>query len=75
MPRYFIGKAPTINTQFIWFEAIMSVIFLGCLWDAHHRGRFDVLELLWTAFYGFLLEWLTIKQLGAYHYGPFLIMI
>ncbi|HLY27971.1 MAG TPA: carotenoid biosynthesis protein [Aggregatilineales bacterium] len=48
---------------------------MGCLWDAHRRGRFDVLELLWTAFYGFLLEWLTIKQLGAYHYGPFLIMI
>jgi hypothetical protein len=25
--------------------------------------------------YGFLLEWLTIKQLGDYHYGRFLVMV
>src|SRR5258708_37795952 len=54
---------------------MICCLFVGCLWDARHRGRFDVLELLWTALYGFLLEWLTIKQLGAYHYGHFLIMI
>ena len=33
------------------------------------------MELLWTGLYGFLLEWLTIKQLHAYHYGAFLFMI
>ncbi len=33
------------------------------------------MELVWAAVYGFLLEWLTIKQLHAYHYGQFLIMI
>src|SRR5260221_2993920 len=54
---------------------MICCLFAGCLWDAKHRGRFDVLELLWAALYGFLLEWLTIKQLGAYHYGQFLMMI
>src|SRR5262249_24211695 len=50
-------------------------LFAGCLWDAARRGKFDVLELLWGGFYGFLLEWLTIKQLSDYHYGRFLIMV
>jgi hypothetical protein len=34
-----------------------------------------VLELLWTGLYGFLLEWLTIRQLHAYQYGPFWLSI
>jgi uncharacterized membrane protein len=42
---------------------------------ARRQGRFHVAELLWAGVYGFLLEWLTIKQLHAYHYGQFLIMI
>jgi hypothetical protein len=31
--------------------------------------------LVWAAFFGFLLEWITLKQLHAYRYGQFLIMI
>jgi Carotenoid biosynthesis protein len=69
------GRAPSINTNFLLFEGMITCLFVGCLWDASRRGRSDVLELLWSGFYGFLLEWLTIKQLSAYHYGPFLIMI
>jgi hypothetical protein len=48
---------------------------VGCLLHASRQGRFQVLELLCTVLYGFLLEWLTIKQLSAYHYGQFLVMI
>src|SRR5260221_12359409 len=54
---------------------MIGILFIGCLWDASRHGKADILELLWTGFYGFLLEWLTIKQLGAYHYGPFLIVV
>jgi hypothetical protein len=49
-------------------------MFIGCLWQAGRVGRHRVLELLWAALYGFLLEWLTIKQLHAYQYGQFLVM-
>jgi len=31
--------------------------------------------LIWAGLYGFVLEWLTIKQLHAYQYGQFAIMI
>ena len=43
--------------------------------SASRQGRFEVLELLWAGLYGFLLEWLTIKQLHAYHYAQFVLMI
>jgi hypothetical protein len=57
------------------FECLVYLLFAGCLWRASRQGRFQVLELLWAGLYGFLLEWLTIKQLHAYHYGQFLVMI
>ena len=64
-----------MNLQFWAFEAVVYALFAACLWDAARHGRFAVLELAWTALYGFLLEWLTIKQLAAYHYGEFAVMI
>jgi hypothetical protein len=57
------------------FECLTYLLFVGCLWHAARRGRFSVYELLWAGVYGFLLEWLTIKQLQAYQYGDFLIKI
>lgn len=57
------------------FEGMVAVLFAACLFSAARRGRSAALELLWMALYGFLLEWLTIKQLGAYSYGHFAVMV
>ncbi len=70
-----IEKAIAINPYFLIFECLAYLLFAGCVWRASRQGRFQALELLWAGLYGFLLEWLTIKQLHAYHYGQFLIMI
>ena len=59
----------------VLFECLAYGLFFACVWDARKQGKFFVVELLWTGLYGFLLEWLTIKQLHAYHYGAFLLMI
>ena len=64
-----------MSPYFLVFEAIVYGLFAACVWSAARQGRFAVLELAWTALYGFLLEWLTIKQLAAYHYGTFAVMI
>lgn len=64
-----------INSYFLIFEGLIYSLFIGSLWHAKRQGRAYVLELVWAGLYGFLLEWLTIKQLHAYQYGQFLIMI
>lgn len=53
----------------------MYVLFLGTLWYSTRRGRYRLHEVIGSAVYGLALEWLTIKQLHAYHYGDFLIML
>jgi hypothetical protein len=64
-----------INPSFIVFECLIYGLFAGCVIYASRRGRMAVLELLWAAVYGFVLEWITIKQLHAYQYGQFVVMI
>jgi hypothetical protein len=65
-----------MNPYLVLFECLVCCLFMGCLWDAWRKqGKFFVLELMWTGLYGYLLEWLTIKQLHAYQYGTFLVMI
>jgi hypothetical protein len=64
-----------MNPYFLAFELFVTALFAVCLWSAARQGRFAALELLWMALFGFLLEWLTIKQLSAYYYGPFAVMI
>lgn len=64
-----------MNPYLLIFECLVHAMFATCVCSALRRGHFDVLELLWTAIYGFLLEWLTLKLLDAYHYGQFAIMI
>ncbi len=64
-----------MSPYLVSFEILVYALFAGCFVSAWRRGRFDALELLWTGLYGFLLEWMIIKLLHAYHYGQFLIMI
>lgn len=64
-----------MNPYFLIFECLVYGLFAACMVSAARRGRFAALELVWMAVYGFLLEWLTLKQLGAYVYGEFAVMI
>lgn len=64
-----------MNPYFLVFEGMVYALFAACLWNAARRGRFAVTELVWTVVYGFLLEWLTLKQLAVYHYGSFALML
>ncbi|HVO44350.1 MAG TPA: carotenoid biosynthesis protein [Aggregatilineales bacterium] len=64
----------SINPYFLLFEGMIYVLFALVVYHASQGGRFQILELLWAALYGFVLEWLTIKHLHAYAYGKFLIM-
>jgi len=54
---------------------MIYILLAITLRDAFREGFASVLELLWAICYGFLLEWIAIKQLHAYHYGHFLIML
>jgi hypothetical protein len=64
-----------INPYYLVCEFSMYCVFVVCLVHAARQGRYRVLELIFSGVYGFLLEWLTIKQLASYHYGQFLIVI
>jgi hypothetical protein len=68
-------KSKLINSYFLTFECLIYILFISALWHAHRKRDFRVLELVWAALFGFLLEWITLKQLHAYQYGRFLMMI
>jgi hypothetical protein len=53
---------------------MMYALFLLALRHAWRRGSVVVWQLLAGVFFGLALEWATIRQLNAYHYGRFLIM-
>ncbi|MHB8628981.1 MAG: carotenoid biosynthesis protein [Aggregatilineales bacterium] len=63
------------NPYHLLFEFSIYCLFGACLVHAARQGRYRVLELVFAGVYGFLLEWLTIRQLASYHYGYFLIML
>jgi len=63
------------NIYFILFEFIVYILFLLCLRHAWHIGAHKVLQLVAGALFGVLLELATIRQLNAYQYGQFLIMV
>ena len=63
------------NPYFIAFELIIYVQFALCLAHALKHGPGSLLKLFWSSVFGILLEIATIRQLDAYHYGRFLIMI
>ena len=56
------------------FELLIYLLFSLCLLHARRRGPAAVGQLLAGVVYGWLLEWATIQELHAYHYGHFLLM-
>ncbi len=63
------------NTYFILFEAIIYIQFALCLYHAWKHGTANVLRLFAGILFGVSLELATIRQLHAYQYGQFLIMV
>ncbi len=64
-----------MKAAFIIFELLTIILFSACMVHAAHQKREKVLELIFALFFGVFLEWMTIKQLEAYHYGDFFLMI
>ena len=63
------------NTYFILFEFIIYIQFALCLRHAMKRGFANLLKLFMGAAFGVILEIATIRQLNAYQYGQFLVMV
>jgi hypothetical protein len=63
------------DTYFLLFELIIYVQFALCFRHARKQGTADLLKLLAGILFGVLLELATIRQLNAYNYGQFLIMV
>lgn len=63
------------NTYFILFELIIYIQFTLCLRHAWKHGTANVLKLIAGGAFGVLLELATIRQLNAYEYGRFMIMV
>lgn len=63
------------NTYFIIFELVIYAQFFLCLRHAWSKGTANLLRLFAGILFGVALELATIRQLQAYEYGQFLIMI
>ena len=63
------------NAYFILFELIIYIQFTLCLRHAWKYGTGNVLKLLAGGAFGVLLELATIRQLNAYEYGRFMVMV
>lgn len=63
------------NLYFILFELIIYLQFVLCLRHAWKQGTSNLLRLLAGILFGVILELATIRQLHAYEYGQFLIMV
>lgn len=57
------------------FEILACGLLIVCLIHASRHSRYLVAELLVTVVYGVILEALTLRQLGAYDYGPFVLVV
>lgn len=64
---------PTV--YFILFELIIYIQLALCLYHAWEQGTANLLRLFAGVLFGVMLELATIRQLHAYEYGQFLIMI
>ena len=65
----------TINLYFVSFEITIIASFLLCLRHAWRAGGPAVWQLIAGVLFGVLLELATIRQLHAYRYGQFILMI
>lgn len=63
------------DTYFILFELIIYVQLALCLVHAWKQGTGNLLRLFFGILFGVSLELATIRQLNAYEYGQFVIMI
>lgn len=63
------------NVYFIFFELIIYLQLAICLQHAWKQGTGKLLKLLAGILFGVSLELATIRQLHAYRYGQFLVMI
>src|SRR6266498_3855676 len=63
------------NIYFILFELIIYIQLALCFFHAWKQGTANLLRLFAGIIYGVSLELATIRQLHAYQYGEFLIMV
>ena len=63
------------NVYLILFELIIYIQFVLCLHHARKHGTANLLKLFAGILFGVMLELATIRQLEAYEYGQFLIMV
>lgn len=63
------------NGYFILFELIIYFQLALCLQHAWQQGLANLLRLFAGILFGVMLELATIRQLHAYEYGQFLIMV
>ncbi|MCB9112806.1 MAG: carotenoid biosynthesis protein [Anaerolineales bacterium] len=63
------------NIYFITFEIIIYIQFALCLNHALKHGTANLLKLGFGILFGVSLELATIRQLHAYEYGQFLLMV
>lgn len=63
------------SAYFILFELIIYIQLALCLRHAWEHGAANLLRLLAGILFGISLELATIRQLNAYEYGQFVVMI
>jgi len=63
------------NTYFILYEITLYLQLVFCLQHAWRHGRANLLRLFAGIVFGVSLELATIRQLHAYEYGQFFIMV
>jgi hypothetical protein len=63
------------DIYFILFEGIIYLQFALCFLHARKLGRENLLRLAAGVLFGLMLELATIRQLDAYEYGEFIIMV
>lgn len=68
-------KIPMPNACFLTFEFIIYIQFILCLNHALKHGTGNLLKLFFGILFGVTLELATIRQLNAYEYGQFLLMV
>jgi len=66
---------PPLNPYFLACELVTLVAFGLCLRHAARRGGPAVFQLFAGILFGVLLELATIRQLNAYQYGRFTLMV